>query len=365
MTSAECFRERVQGAGMRFVALPACTEIEQRYNDDLASSWALPGSRSPESGVEFRRLMAGMMPVQYAHLQALLKDFPADLILHDTMFAGTLPLLHGVGPRPLVVALGATCLPLAPEHGTPMFDTSIAGSLMRMPDIYLQPAVPGFEYPVRPRPRNLRFIGALLGGVDAPVPLDLPLGVAKKKRIVLITQGCHANREFSQLVQPAIAALAHDRDVLMLVTTGGRPLSAVAGKLPPNVCLSHFLPFAHVMPEIDLLITNGGYETVTHALSCGVLVIAAGVADDKAGVAARVAWSGAGIDLRTGTPEALRIRQAVDEIFGNPAYRQHAQRLADEFAGYDAVADLPALLMQAVLAHRRSGCAAMESAVAA
>ena len=47
--------------------------------------------------------------------------------------------------------------------------------------------------------------------------------------------------------------------------------------------------------------------------------------EDKPEVAARVAWSGAGINLRTSAPTA-------------PAYRMHAQRLAQEYAQYDAVA---------------------------
>jgi UDP:flavonoid glycosyltransferase YjiC (YdhE family) len=47
------------------------------------------------------------------------------------------------------------------------------------------------------------------------------------------------------------------------------------------------------------MITNGGYGGVQHALRHGVPVIVAGETADKAEVAARVQYTGAGIDLGT------------------------------------------------------------------
>ena len=44
-------------------------------------------------------------------------------------------------------------------------------------------------------------------------------------------------------------------------------------------------------------------------------------------VSARVAWSGVGIDLKTGNPTPTQIRQAVQEVIRNPSYREQAERL--------------------------------------
>ena len=54
------------------------------------------------------------------------------------------------------------------------------------------------------------------------------------------------------------------------------------------------------------MVTNGGYGAVQRAVSTGVPLVVAGNTEDKPEVAARVAWSGAGINLRTGTPTADR-----------------------------------------------------------
>jgi UDP:flavonoid glycosyltransferase YjiC (YdhE family) len=103
------------------------------------------------------------------------------------------------------------------------------------------------------------------------------------------------------------------------------------------------------MPEINLLITNGGYGTVNMAISHGIPVIAAGLTEDKEEVSAHVQWSGAGIDLRTNqaTPEA--IKQALEEIFTQPRYRERAEQLSLEFASHDVKAELLSLIEECVL----------------
>jgi UDP:flavonoid glycosyltransferase YjiC (YdhE family) len=102
------------------------------------------------------------------------------------------------------------------------------------------------------------------------------------------------------------------------------------------------------MPEINLLITNGGYGTVNMAIHHGIPVISAGLTEDKEEVSAHVQWSGVGIDLRTNqaTPEA--IEHAVDEIFAQPGYRERAQQLSLEFASHNVEVELLSLIEECV-----------------
>jgi hypothetical protein len=51
-----------------------------------------------------------------------------------------------------------------------------------------------------------------------------------------------------------------------------------------------------------VMVTNGGYGGVQMALSYGVPLVVAGASEDKPEVGARVAWSGAGLNLKTGKP---------------------------------------------------------------
>ena len=58
---------------------------------------------------------------------------------------------------------------------------------------------------------------------------------------------------------------------------------------------------------------------------------------DKAEVAARVAWSGTGLNLKASKPMADMVANAVRKILVEPGFQFHAKRLAAEYAQYDAV----------------------------
>jgi UDP:flavonoid glycosyltransferase YjiC (YdhE family) len=53
-------------------------------------------------------------------------------------------------------------------------------------------------------------------------------------------------------------------------------------------------------------------------------------------VGSRVAWSGAGVNLKTGLPTPEQLRQAILEVLRDPAYRQNAERIRSDFARYDS-----------------------------
>ena len=84
------------------------------------------------------------------------------------------------------------------------------------------------------------------------------------------------------------------------------------------------------------MVTNGGYGGTQLALAHGIPLVVAGNTDDKMEVAARVSWSGAGINLRKKRPSAAAVRAAVRKVLVDPAYRASAQHIAQDFARYDA-----------------------------
>jgi UDP:flavonoid glycosyltransferase YjiC (YdhE family) len=66
-------------------------------------------------------------------------------------------------------------------------------------------------------------------------------------------------------------------------------------------------------------------QTAFGAAVAGQKLVVAGGSPDKPEVARRVAWSGAGIDLRTGSPKSERIARAVPAVVGRPAFRDRAR----------------------------------------
>ena len=161
---------------------------------------------------------------------------------------------------------------------------------------------------------------------------------------MLVTQGTVANRDFGQLVGPALQGLAEEADLTVLVTTGGQTAESIPVDIPANARVTDFLPYEEVLPKVDLLITNGGYGTVNVALAHGVPIVSAGLTEDKEEVSANVQWSGAGIDLRTNQATPEMVRSAARQILDTTVWRDRAIELAEDFAQHDTEAELLDLL---------------------
>jgi len=201
--------------------------------------------------------------------------------------------------------------------------------------VVLQGTIPDFEYPRSDLPENVRFVGAFVPTPPAASALpDWWDDLDTDRPVVLVTQGT-VKVDPDGLLHPAIEALA-DEDVLVVGTTGGLdPAPILARHGADNVRLERFIPFADLLPHVDVVVTNGGYGGTQQALMHGIPVVAAGITEGKLEVAARLRWSGAGIDLRTdrATPEA--VRDAVRTVLDDDSYRTHAQRLAARYAAFD------------------------------
>ncbi|GJD66450.1 glycosyltransferase [Methylobacterium frigidaeris] len=384
------FRERVTATGARFMALPGWADFD---GCDLRA--VVPELARIPPGLEWlrvamERVFIDRIPDQHRGLQDALRAFPATIVIGDDMFFGVLPLLLGQrAERPTIVLCGTSILHCARPDRAPAFlglppaetleqeeaygllaeaydgavgrpvARSLAGVLaklgrtppswalfdavVRLADTYLQLTVPTFEYPFAP-PSTVRFIGAL-PVIPGQAPLPPWAGdLDGTRKVVLVTQGTVANHDFGLLVGPTLAALAGEPDILTVVTAGGRGLDAIPGPIPANARLAPYLPFEWVLPRIDAMVTNGGYGSVNQALSFGIPLVAAGLTEDKADVNARIAWSGAGIDLATNNPSPEAIRQAVRTVLDEPGHRREARRLAAEFVAYDARTEILRLL---------------------
>jgi UDP:flavonoid glycosyltransferase YjiC (YdhE family) len=134
----------------------------------------------------------------------------------------------------------------------------------------------------------------------------------------------------------------------VVATKGGRDVSQLKVALPMNTFVAEYIPHDLLLPKVDVMVTNGGYGAVQRALSMGVPLVVAGNTEDKPEVAARVAWTGAGINLRTGTPTPGAVRAAVREVLGDGRYLDAARTLEAAFARRDGVAEIAALVDEVI-----------------
>lgn len=202
-------------------------------------------------------------------------------------------------------------------------------------DLYLQGSVPSFEYPRTDMPQNVHFIGAPVPPVPSNWQQPSWWGELQHRRVILVTQGT-INNDFDQLIRPAIRALAND-EALVIVTTGSRnPEDVAIDPLPPNVRVERFIPYAALMPHVDLLLTNGGYGSIQIALAHGTPVVAIGKTEDKAEIANRVEYAGVGVGMKVRVPTESQIRDAVLRVLTTPTYAARAEAMRYELAGLDA-----------------------------
>lgn len=210
------------------------------------------------------------------------------------------------------------------------------------PHLYLHPTVPAFEYPRSDLPPQVHFVGPWMPRtpVDpAALPAwwsDVEAAYTEGWPIVLVTQGTLA-LDPHDLLRPALLGLANAKVLVVAITSRACDGPEVLGldDIPANTRLASFVPYHAIMALASVVVTNGGYGGVQMALHHGVPLVVAAGSEEKPEIAARVAWSGTGIDLRTGKPSPTAVRAAVLRALTEPSFRERARALACEMAGYD------------------------------
>jgi MGT family glycosyltransferase len=137
-----------------------------------------------------------------------------------------------------------------------------------------------------------------------------------------------------------IASACAPLDV-QLVISMGNPKS-VPLRLPADPIVVAYAPHQQLIERSTLVITHAGLNTTLTALGSGVPVLAIPITNEQPGIAARVAYSGAGRVLPLRQLRVETLSAMVSDMLANPRYRQNAQRLQGEFnaaGGVTAAAD--------------------------
>jgi MGT family glycosyltransferase len=395
--TTEHYRATIEETGARFVPFAA---EDDAHDLMVANPERESSSRRGIRGVkdDLRRIFIGPLPGQYRDLRAILDGFAADCIVVDSMFLGALPLALGPrADRPALACIGVmpyaansrdtapfgvafqpgtgplhrlrnTTMNWATEHvaladiqhfarhrlaeaGAPGFRGYFIDLQPRVVDTYLQATVAGFEYPRSDLAASVRFVGPILAPPARAFEQPPWWGELERGRpVVHITQGTLDNADLGRLLMVTIRALADD-DVLVVATTGGPDPELLRRGLPANVRLERFVPHDLLLPHVDVMVTNGGYGGVQQALANGVPLVVAGDSEDKPEVAARVQWSGAGVNLHTGRPSPAMVARAVRRVLARNSYGDRAQALHAEIAGADPLDTISAALEEVCAAN--------------
>ncbi|MGE2833758.1 glycosyltransferase [Mycobacterium sp. SMC-4] len=365
--------DSVRAAGLDVVALPDNVRIDPPAAAPmLLRNLPAPLRRFWLGRAELRSVFVEPLVAEAHALRGILDEGPVDAILADVTFTGALAILLSEAPRAPIVACGVAPLTLSsvdtppfgmawqPQQGVDYSRMTAAAHQVimrdsqrafeaalrragvdrvpvfisdwpRLADALVQLSVAGFEYPRCDLPDTVEFVGpALPSPDDAFEKPSWWSDLFAASTVVLVTQGTFDNTDLDQLITPTLRGLADLDDVLVVATTGGRAGQELPQHVPANARVTDWVPYSALMPHVDVMITNGGYGGVQYALSHGVPLVVAGETSDKAEVAARVTYTGVGVDLKTSTPTPQAVRAAVVQVRDDRRYRTAAQRLRAE-----------------------------------
>jgi MGT family glycosyltransferase len=383
------FQAKIESTGAHF--MPAVDLSPEWLAQWMARRNALQGVAQLKFDLKYGFIDAAVQQVK--DLTAILRDFPADAILADFCFLGA-AWLHEQGGPPWagfsVSALAFSSRDTAPFGLGIKPDASTFGQLRNRglnwltdrfifkevttymnkvradlelapsqtsffniisPFLHLVGSVPEFEYPRRDLPDRVHFVGPLLGNIATEfTPPDWWEELNGDLPVVHVTQGT-ITTDPERLIVPTLRALASE-NVLVVATIFDRSLdSLLPDGIPANARIASFIPHAQLLPHVDVMITNGGFNGVQMALANGVPLISAGKSEDKPEICARIEWAGVGIDLKTDKPTPAQIRSAVSKVLADRSYKNRAQDLQRTISEYDAPSIAATLLEQLTQSH--------------
>ena len=334
------------------------------------------------------------VPGQWAVVERVIRDAEVDAIVADGLFVGaTMLAARPAADRPPVIMLGFSAPwipdPLVPPYGMGFapslvpgdriraaafellaarmmarlsrsfneqvlrtFGVRIHGDLRATPalgDVWAQLTTDRFEYPRAAPPANFRFVGPVHppSGDALPEWWD-PLGEPPVVGIRASSPGTA-----SDLVAPAVRAFG-DTASTVVVAGADRTSTAVAlaGPIPANVHFEDQLPWSRMLPQRSVVISDGDYLHTQHALRRGIPLVVAGTLETDVETAARVAWTGAGIDLRTSRPSPADLLAAVERVRRDDSFRTAAARIAAQIATTDAEGAICGFVEEAIAQRR-------------
>lgn len=195
------------------------------------------------------------------------------------------------------------------------------------------------------RPDFLHFVGELRMPPQASQTLPAWWGELEGRRLVHVTQGT-LNTDPADLIAPTLEALADRADLLVVVATGVTGDDDLPFPVPSNTRVAGFLPYAELLPRVDVAVTNGGWGGTLAMLAHDIPLVIAGGELDKPEIASRVAWTGAAVNLKTGTPTAAQVAAGLDRVATDTSYRDAASRVGAQLRSLGGAARAAELLEQ-------------------
>jgi UDP:flavonoid glycosyltransferase YjiC (YdhE family) len=171
---------------------------------------------------------------------------------------------------------------------------------------------------------------AHVGSVQLVRPSDPIASDAAAEPLVYITLGTVFNDDL-ELFRTAVDA-ARGLGVRVVVTLGPGNDPDALGPQPSHVRVEQFVPQAELLPSCAAVISHAGSGTFLAALAAGVPQVLLPQAADQFLNAEAGEQGGVAIAIPRATATVARVREALERVLGDGAFRAAAQRVRTEIA---------------------------------
>ncbi|MEH2181816.1 glycosyltransferase [Nostoc sp.] len=180
------------------------------------------------------------------------------------------------------------------------------------------------EFPRQYLPQCFHFTGPYHSSTGREIP-DFPYEKLTGQPLIYASMGTIQNRLLR--IFKSIAEACNDLDAQLVISLGGSATPESLGSLPGNPLIVGYAPQLELLQKATLTITHGGMNTTLESLNNGVPMVAIPVTNDQPGIAARVAWAGAGEAISLSRVNVPKLRKAIQKVLREDFYKQNALKL--------------------------------------
>ncbi len=133
-----------------------------------------------------------------------------------------------------------------------------------------------------------------------------------------------------------------ESDYQVVLSRGKRVDPGALGPVPDNFLVSPYVPQLEILPRTSVFVTHGGMNSAMESLYYGVPMIVIPQQGDQFATGQRIAELGLGLMLDNNTVNVTALREAVERVANESAFRQRAQQmqqLTHDAGGYQRAAD--------------------------
>jgi MGT family glycosyltransferase len=199
-------------------------------------------------------------------------------------------------------------------------------------DLFLVLSTPEFDLNRWDLPPSVHYVGPCQWYPPGEPEDDDPLaGIPAQRPWVHVSDGTSSFQD-PFLLRAAVQGLSA-AEVEVIISKGrDRSREAFApDPLSPNIHIRDWVNYDDLLPRCAAMVTVAGSGSTTAALAAGLPLVVVPTTWDQPDNAMRVKQSGAGLVIRPRRCSAQSLRKAVDEVLGDPSYREAAARCAAQF----------------------------------